>query len=47
VRDAKQVGGFLVAAASEDGENQDADYVDSDRWQDPHDPHITLRPWRP
>jgi hypothetical protein len=47
VRNAKQVGGLLVAAASENGENQDADYVDSDRWQDLHDPHITLRPWLP
>ena len=33
VRNAKQVGRFLVTAASHDGDKQDPDYVDSDRWQ--------------
>ena len=43
--DAEKVVCLLVTTASDDRENQDADYVDSDRWQDLHDPHITLRPW--
>ena len=47
VCDAKQVRRFLVAAASDDRENQDADYVHSNRWKDLHEPHITLRPWLP
>ena len=47
VRHAKQVGRLLVAAASDDRKDRDADHVHRNRWKDLHEPHTTLRPWLP
>jgi len=47
VRHAQQVGRLLVAAASDDRKDQDADHVHRNRWKDLHEAHTTLRPWPP
>ena len=47
VSDTKEVGCLLVAAASDDRKDQDADHVHRNRWKDLHEPHTTLRPWLP
>ena len=44
LRYAKEIGYLLVAAASDDRKDQDADHVHSNRRKDPHNNHTTLRP---
>jgi hypothetical protein len=44
LRYAKEIGCLLVAAASDDRKDQDADHVHSNRRKDPHNNHTTLRP---
>ncbi len=44
LRNAKEIGSLLVAAASDDRKDQDADHIHSNRRKDPHDNHTTLRP---
>jgi hypothetical protein len=47
VSDTEEVGCLLVAAASDDRKDQDADHIHRNRWKDLHEPHTTLRPWLP